>query len=115
MWAPHNGPAFGSPRRTTGATVAERDMPCGAVEFRLRTSGPDRPGHEENRASRGPVYVEFLRCIRSEGGPMNQRELIRPDATIRYWTGGPDTAPTLMLLHGATLDHQAWDPQVDAL
>ena len=46
---------------------------------------------------------------------MNQRELIRPDATIRYWTGGPDTAPTLMLLHGATLDHQAWDPQVDAL
>jgi pimeloyl-ACP methyl ester carboxylesterase len=46
---------------------------------------------------------------------MNQRELIRPDATIRYWTGGPDTAPTLMLLHGATLDHQAWDPQVDTL
>jgi 3-oxoadipate enol-lactonase len=46
---------------------------------------------------------------------MNQRELIRPDATIRYWTGGQDTAPTLVLLHGATLDHQAWDPQVDAL
>jgi pimeloyl-ACP methyl ester carboxylesterase len=46
---------------------------------------------------------------------MNQRELIRPDATIRYWTGGPDTAPTLVLLHGATLDHQAWEPQVDAL
>ena len=46
---------------------------------------------------------------------MNQRELIRPDATIRYWTGGPDRAPTLVLLHGATLDHQAWTPQVDAL
>jgi 3-oxoadipate enol-lactonase len=46
---------------------------------------------------------------------MNERKLIRPDATIRYWTGGPDTAPTLVLLHGATLDHQAWEPQVDAL
>jgi hypothetical protein len=45
---------------------------------------------------------------------MNQRELIRPDATIRYWTGGPVPAPTLVLLHGATLDHHAWDPQVDA-
>ena len=46
---------------------------------------------------------------------MNQRELIRPDATIRYWTSGPDTSPTLVLLHGATLDHGAWDRQVDAL
>jgi pimeloyl-ACP methyl ester carboxylesterase len=46
---------------------------------------------------------------------MNQYELMRPDATIRYWTGGPDTAPCLVLLHGATLDHHAWDPQVDAL
>jgi 3-oxoadipate enol-lactonase len=46
---------------------------------------------------------------------MNQHELMRPDATIRYWTDGPDTAPTLVLLHGATLDHHAWDPQVDAL
>jgi hypothetical protein len=33
MGTPHNGPAFGSPRRTTGATVAEHDIPCGAVEF----------------------------------------------------------------------------------
>jgi 3-oxoadipate enol-lactonase len=46
---------------------------------------------------------------------MNQRELIRLDATIRYWTGGPVPAPTLVLLHGATLDHHAWDPQVKAL
>jgi len=46
---------------------------------------------------------------------MDQHELTRPDATIRYWTDGPETAPTLVLLHGATLDHHAWDPQVDAL
>jgi pimeloyl-ACP methyl ester carboxylesterase len=46
---------------------------------------------------------------------MHQRELIRPDARIRYWTGGPEPAPTLVLLHGATLDHHAWSPQVDAV
>ena len=28
---------------------------------------------------------------------------------------GPGAAPTLVLLHGATLDHHAWDLQVDAL
>jgi 3-oxoadipate enol-lactonase len=46
---------------------------------------------------------------------MQQHELTRPDATIRYWTGGPDVAPTLVLLHGATLDHHAWNPQVDVV
>ena len=46
---------------------------------------------------------------------MLRRELRRPDATIRYWTDGPDTAPSLVLLHGATLDHHAWDPQIDAM
>ena len=38
----------------------------------------------------------------------HERKLIRLDATIRYWTGGPDTALTLVLLHGATLHHRAW-------
>ena len=48
-------------------------------------------------------------------------DLARPDATIRYWTACPDitapdtTAPTVVFLHGATLDHHAWDPQVSAL
>jgi 3-oxoadipate enol-lactonase len=42
-------------------------------------------------------------------------DLARPDTTIRYWTAGPDTAPTVVFLHGATLDHHAWDPQVAAL
>ena len=41
--------------------------------------------------------------------------LVRPDATIRYWTGGDATGPTVVLLHGATLDHRAWAPQVDVL
>jgi 3-oxoadipate enol-lactonase len=47
--------------------------------------------------------------------PLHQHDLVRPDATIRYWTGGRDGAPTVVLLHGATLDHHAWAPQVDAL
>jgi len=44
-----------------------------------------------------------------------RRELVRPDATIAYWVSGPRRAPVVVLLHGATLDHQAWDDQVDGL
>ena len=46
---------------------------------------------------------------------LHRHDLARPDATIRYWTGGPDDAPTVVFLHGATLDHRAWHPQTDAL
>ena len=45
-------------------------------------------------------------------------EVDRPDATIRYWVSGSpgsSSQPTVVLLHGATLDHRAWDRQVDAL
>jgi pimeloyl-ACP methyl ester carboxylesterase len=45
---------------------------------------------------------------------MQQHELTRPDAAIRYWIGDPEMAPALVLLHGATLDH-ACKPQVDAM
>jgi len=44
-----------------------------------------------------------------------RRELVRPGATIAYWVSGPRRAPVVVLLHGATLDHQAWDDQVDGL
>jgi pimeloyl-ACP methyl ester carboxylesterase len=44
-----------------------------------------------------------------------RRELIRPDATIAYWVSGPEKAPVVVLLHGATLDHHAWDDQVEYL
>ncbi len=47
--------------------------------------------------------------------PHRGPDLARPDATIRYWTTGPDTAPTVVFLHGATLDHHAWHPQAVAL
>lgn len=46
---------------------------------------------------------------------LTPHDLVRPDATIRYWTGGAEGARTLLLLHGATLDHQAWAPQADVL
>src|SRR4051794_5772237 len=44
--------------------------------------------------------------------------LERSDATLRYrisQPAAPTSAPTLVLLHGATLDHHAWAPQVAAL
>ena len=44
-----------------------------------------------------------------------RRELVRPGATIAYWVSGPRRAPVVVLLHGATLDHHAWQPQVDKL
>ena len=44
-----------------------------------------------------------------------RRELIRPGATIAYWVSGPERAPVVLLLHGATLDHRAWDAQVEDL
>ena len=33
--------------------------------------------------------------------------LERPDATIHFWTAGSEAAPTVLFLHGATLDHCA--------
>ena len=48
----------------------------------------------------------------------SSHQLVRPDATIRYWVGGPaarGTVPTVVLLHGATLDHRSWEPQAAAL
>ena len=48
------------------------------------------------------------------GDDLTRHDLVRPDATIRYWTAGTD-GPTVVLLHGATLDHRAWAPQADAL
>jgi 3-oxoadipate enol-lactonase len=47
--------------------------------------------------------------------PLYSHNLARPDATIRYWTGGTEDARTILFLHGATLDHRAWRPQTDAL
>ena len=44
-----------------------------------------------------------------------QYELERPDARIQYWVQGEEGAPTVVFLHGATLDHHAWDPQVNVL
>ena len=46
--------------------------------------------------------------------PLDAHHLARPDATIRYWSGGTE-GPTVVFLHGATLDHEAWRPQTDAL
>jgi pimeloyl-ACP methyl ester carboxylesterase len=44
-----------------------------------------------------------------------RRELVRPDATVAYWVSGPEESPVVVLLHGATLDHHAWAPQVGKL
>jgi 3-oxoadipate enol-lactonase len=46
---------------------------------------------------------------------MERHELVSADVTTPYWTDGDPADPALVFLHGATLDHRSWDPQVDAL
>lgn len=46
---------------------------------------------------------------------MTTRTLTRLDTTISFWDEGPRHAPMVLFLHGAALDHRAWDPQVGAL
>jgi hypothetical protein len=38
--------------------------------------------------------------------PFEPHGLVRPDATIWYWTGGAAGGRMVVLLHGATLDHR---------
>lgn len=46
---------------------------------------------------------------------MNEGLLARDDAVIHFWVQGPDPAPTVVLTHGATLDHHAFADQVGVL
>jgi 3-oxoadipate enol-lactonase len=46
---------------------------------------------------------------------MNEHALNHDEASIRYWVSGDDQAPTVVLTHGATLDHGAFAGQVQAL
>lgn len=46
---------------------------------------------------------------------MQLRELARPDAMLRYGVAGQEDGAVVILLHGAALDHHAWDPQVESL
>ena len=40
--------------------------------------------------------------------------LDRPGCRLHYWTRGPgDSAPLVLMLHGASIDHRVWAPQVD--
>jgi len=45
---------------------------------------------------------------------LHSHDLVRPDGTMRYWMGRTP-GPTVVMLHGATLDHRAWAPQTEAL
>lgn len=52
----------------------------------------------------------------ANGSPMATPEtLIRPGATIRYWSTGEQHAPTVVCTHGATLDHATFADQVSVL
>lgn len=42
-------------------------------------------------------------------------QLVRNACALHYWVSGPADATAVVLSHGATLDHQSWEPQVRAL
>lgn len=46
--------------------------------------------------------------------PLTQHTIERPGCTIRYWLGGPEDAPLLCFLHGATMNHAMFTPQIEA-
>lgn len=41
--------------------------------------------------------------------------LEREGCPIHYWFGGPADRPLVVLMHGATMDHRMFNPQVEAL
>lgn len=43
------------------------------------------------------------------------RVLERAGCPIHYWTGGPAERPWVALMHGATMDHRMFNPQIEAL
>lgn len=41
--------------------------------------------------------------------------LVVDGCPLHYWVSGPESAPAIVLSHGATLDHESWAPQVAPL
>jgi 3-oxoadipate enol-lactonase len=46
---------------------------------------------------------------------LTEHTIERPGCTIQYWLGGREDRPLVALLHGATMDHHMFDPQVAVL
>lgn len=44
-----------------------------------------------------------------------EHRIERPGCTIHYWLAGPEDRPLVVLMHGATMDHRMFDPQIAAL
>jgi len=45
---------------------------------------------------------------------LNQHVLHRDGCPLHYWLGGPAERPTLVFMHGATMDHRMFNAQVEA-
>lgn len=42
-------------------------------------------------------------------------EFVLPPAGVHYWVGGQTDKPTVLLLHGATMNHHMFDAQIEVL
>ena len=46
---------------------------------------------------------------------LSEHILERRGCPLHYWLGGPEGAPLVVLMHGATVDHRMFNPQVENL
>jgi pimeloyl-ACP methyl ester carboxylesterase len=46
---------------------------------------------------------------------LNEHILERKGCPLHYWIGGPEDKPLIVLMHGGTMDHRMFNPQVEAL
>src|SRR3954454_15163102 len=102
------------------ATFRRRPGPRrGAARASPTTSlrGTCQVGWSGGRDTRGanPDSANLDSVGEEQMSELDAHDLVRPEATLRYWTGGAAGGRIVVLLHGATLDHRAWSPQVEAL
>lgn len=46
---------------------------------------------------------------------LKQKSLVTPTGTIQYWTNEKADTPTILLMHGAAMDHYMFEPQLPLL
>lgn len=68
-----------------------------------------------------PLVIGLLACLSAlslvaQAAPvLEAHTLEREGSILHYWLAGPEDAPLIVFTHGAGLDHQTFDAQVDAL
>lgn len=93
------------------SVIAEIRPPTGRLIYLAPGCPVPAPAPVPRKSALSPRHRSDQKAIYDSA---QRNDLARPDATIRYWGGGAE-GTTVVFLHGATLDHHSWAPQIDAL